>query len=123
VRPISSVAWGPNRLDVFGLGMDSEVFHKGWDGAIWASTWQPLGGVLASSIAAVSRGTNLLDLFGLGEDYSMFHQRWDGKAWSGWQGLGGVFTSPPSVVSNSRRITTVSVESVTLWVAKEIRVP
>lgn len=99
MRPISCVAWSPNRLDLFGLGMDSQAFHKVWNGAAWEGTWQPLGGVFTSSIAVVSRGVNLLDLFGLGTDYSMFHQRWDGKSWSGWEGLGGVFTSPPAVVS------------------------
>jgi hypothetical protein len=102
MRPISCVAWSPNRMDLFGLGMDSQAFHKVWNGTVWEEPWVPLGGVFTSSIAVVSRGTNLLDLFGLGTDYSMFHKRWDGKTWSGWEGMGGVFASPPAVVSMAK---------------------
>src|SRR5882757_9688722 len=88
MRPISCVAWSPNRMDLFGLGMDSQAFHKVWNGTAWEEPWVPLGGVFTSSIAVASRGVNLLDLFGLGADYQMFHKRWDGKAWSGWEGAG-----------------------------------
>jgi hypothetical protein len=38
------VAWGPNRLDVFGLGTDNQMFHKAWNGSAW-SGWEGLGGV------------------------------------------------------------------------------
>jgi hypothetical protein len=28
MRPISCVSWSPNRMDLFGLGMDSQAFHN-----------------------------------------------------------------------------------------------
>ncbi len=41
------VSWGSNRLDVFGLGLDSAMYHKWWDGSNWGPSvtdWQLLGG-------------------------------------------------------------------------------
>src|SRR5258705_13008722 len=46
--PLSAVSWGVNRLDIFGLGMDNQMYHKAWDGAQWqpsVTDWEPLGGV------------------------------------------------------------------------------
>ena len=89
---ISAVAWGTNRLDVFGLGTDNSMYHKAWDGNAWESDWENLGGVFNSPPSAVAWGTNRLDVFGLGTDNSMYHKAWDGNAWeSDWGNLGGVF--------------------------------
>ncbi|KAI1340676.1 hypothetical protein F5Y15DRAFT_48243 [Xylariaceae sp. FL0016] len=36
------VAWGPNRLDTFGLDSSSStMMHNSWDGQSWESTWKP----------------------------------------------------------------------------------
>ncbi|SDH88630.1 Repeat of unknown function, partial [Paraburkholderia steynii] len=93
---VSSVSWGPNRLDIFGLGTDNQMFHKAWARA-WSPSpkdWEPLGGRFNSSPAAVSWGPNRLDIFGLGTDNQMFHKAWAG-AWSpspkDWEPLGGRF--------------------------------
>ena len=32
---ITMANWEPNRLDIFGLGSDNEVYHKAWDGSRW----------------------------------------------------------------------------------------
>lgn len=40
------VAWGPNRLDLFVTGTDSNVYHKWWDGTSWQpapTDWESLG--------------------------------------------------------------------------------
>lgn len=37
-------AWGPNRLDVFGVGADKALYHKAWTGAEWTPGWDDLGG-------------------------------------------------------------------------------
>jgi hypothetical protein len=42
----SVVAWGPGRLDVFAVGMDSAVHHKAYDGS-WKD-FESLGGVVLS---------------------------------------------------------------------------
>jgi hypothetical protein len=33
--PPAVVSWGDNRLDIFGLGNDKQMFHKAWDGTAW----------------------------------------------------------------------------------------
>jgi len=97
---MSAVAsWGPNRLDIFGLGTDNQMFHKAWNGAWHPSPtgWEPLGGVFNSPPAVASWGPNRLDIFGLGTDNQMFHKAWNG-AWhpspTDWEPLGGVFNQP-----------------------------
>jgi hypothetical protein len=92
------VSWGANRLDIFGLGTDNQMYHKAWDGSNWQPSvtgWEALGGVFNSPPSAVSWGANRLDIFGLGTDNQMFHKAWDGSNWqpsaTGWEALGGVF--------------------------------
>jgi hypothetical protein len=101
-----AVSWGPNRLDIFGLGTDNQMYHKAWTGTAWAPSaggWEPLGGVFNSPPSVVAWGPNRLDIFGLGTDNQMYHKAWTGTAWSpagtGWEPLGGVFSSPPAVVA------------------------
>jgi hypothetical protein len=110
------VSWGPNRIDVFGIGTNGAMFHKAFDGGAWrpsASGWESLGGVFASPALAVSPGTGLLDVFGVGSDQSLFHKAWaPGTGWTGWKTLGGVFKSPPVVVSReSRRVDVIGIGS------------
>jgi hypothetical protein len=38
------VAWGPNRLDIFGVGTDKAMDHRAWDGARWSTNWENLHG-------------------------------------------------------------------------------
>jgi hypothetical protein len=98
-------SWGPNRLDVFGLGTDRQMFHKAWDGTRWHPSdlgWEALGGIFITPPSVVSWGAGRLDIFGLGTDRQMFHKAWD-NGWHpspiGWEPLGGVFVSSPSVAS------------------------
>ncbi|MBU2666629.1 matrixin family metalloprotease [Actinoplanes bogorensis] len=102
-RPAAVTAWGPNRLDIFGLGTDRGMFHKAWTGNAWAPSpdgWEGLGGIFTSPPAVTSWGNNRLDIFGLGLGGGMFHKAWTGSAWTpGWEALGGIFTSPPAVTS------------------------
>ena len=49
--PPAVVAWGNNRLDIFGLGIDGAMYYKAWDGAAWRPSpldWERLGGVFTS---------------------------------------------------------------------------
>jgi hypothetical protein len=96
--PPSVAAWGPNRLDVFGLGQDHALWHRWWDGTAWGG-WESLGGILTSPPSVVSWLPNRLDVFGLGQDHALWHRWWDGTAWGGWESLGGVLHSPPAAVS------------------------
>lgn len=43
----SVVSWGENRLDIFGLSFDYELFHQAWTGYGWfpsSTDWEYLGG-------------------------------------------------------------------------------
>jgi hypothetical protein len=97
------VSWGRDRLDVFGIGLDSQMYHKAFDGSKW-SDWEPMGGQLTSPVVVASWGGNRLDVFGAGTDSGMYHQAWDGSSWSGWEPLGGKFSSAPAVVSRASGI-------------------
>jgi len=62
-------------------------------------TWEALGGVMSSPIAAVSWGPSRLDSFYVGTDSQMWHNWWDGNLSGGGEPLGGLFASPPAAVS------------------------
>jgi hypothetical protein len=96
---ISAVAWSANRLDIFGLGTDSQLFHKAWDGA-WKPSpvlWEPQGGICTSAPAAVSWGVNRIDIFLRGADKQMYHKAFDSSRHD-WEPMGGVFASSPAAV-------------------------
>merc|ERR1711939_691882 len=108
----SVASWSLNRLDLFGLGTDNQVYHKFWDakdGSVWrpsARGWEALGGTFTDSPTAVSWGPSRLDLFGLGTDNQVYHKSWDakdGRVWrpsiQNWETLGGTFTDSPTAVS------------------------
>ncbi|SAL87993.1 hypothetical protein AWB67_07514 [Caballeronia terrestris] len=91
---VACVSWGPNRLDIFGVGTDNQMYHKAWNGTCWLPSqreWEPLGGSFRSSPAAVSGERNRLNLIALGTDNQMYHKAWNGHSWlpsqNGWEPL------------------------------------
>ncbi|MFJ9038444.1 Dot/Icm T4SS effector Zinc-dependent metalloprotease LegP [Streptomyces sp. NPDC102406] len=100
------VSWESDRLDVFGIGTDSAMFHKWWDGKTWGpgvKGWESLGGICTSPPTTVSWAHDRLDAFVVGTDSALFHKWWNGSSWGpsvkGWESLGGICTSPPEAVS------------------------
>jgi hypothetical protein len=92
-------SWGPNRLDIFGVGTNRALWHIYWNGSRW-SDWEDLGGQLKSKPAAVSWGPNRIDIFGrCATDNSLCRKVWDGSRWLDWERLGGTLTSGPAVSS------------------------
>ena len=95
-------AWGANRLDIFALGTDDQMYHKAWNGAWFPSAtgWEALGGKFDSAPAVAAWGANRLDIFALGTDDQMYHKAWNG-AWfpsaTGWEALGGKFDPAPMI--------------------------
>ena len=75
------------RLEVFGVGSDSAVYHiwqnapsGGWSG------WSGLGGAVKGPIAVGSNSDGRLEVFVRGSDNALHHD-WQvapGGAWSGW---------------------------------------
>jgi hypothetical protein len=103
---IAVTSWASNHLDIVGVGVDHQMYHKVWDGSSWRpspTSWESLGGALASAPAVASWGSDRLDIFSIGADRQMYHKAWDRSAWSpsptDWESLGGAFTSPPAVAS------------------------
>jgi hypothetical protein len=106
--PPAAVCRSPYQIDVFGLGTDSQMFHKERKGAQWLPSdggWNPLGGAFNSPPAVVWCRINRLDVFALGGDNRMYHKTLDTPGWlpssAGWDLLGGSFNSPPAAVSRS----------------------
>ena len=91
-------SWGPGRLDVFGLGTDSAVWHKYWDGTVWHD-WESLGGLLTSDPAAAAWAEGRCDVVARGTDNALWHKYWDGTVWHDWESLGGQLTSGPGICS------------------------
>ncbi len=98
IRSPKAVAWGPNRLDIFGIGTDSALYHMAWNGSSW-SGWNRLGGILIQEVDAVAWGPNRLDVFGIGTDSALYHMAWNGSSWSGWNRRGGILIDRVSAVS------------------------
>ena len=98
--PPAAVAIGISRLEVFGLGTDYALLHKTYldqqGVGSWSAQWEILGGDLTSTPVVVSTAADRLDIFALGPDQGMLHRRRTGAAWSGWEELGGCFTSARS---------------------------
>ena len=69
-------SWAPGRLDVFGRGTDSALWHKWYEGG-WGD-WESLGGTLTSSPAAVSWGPGRIDVFARGTDSALWHTWYEG---------------------------------------------
>ncbi|KAL8733489.1 MAG: hypothetical protein Q9166_002116 [cf. Caloplaca sp. 2 TL-2023] len=104
---ISTIAWGKNRLDVFGLA-DNNVTHKYWDGYQWgpsAHELELLGNGLATPPVAVTWGVDRLDIFGLDDHNVIKHQYWDGTAWqpstAELENLGGACDPAYSIAANT----------------------
>jgi glucose/arabinose dehydrogenase len=91
-------SWGPGRLDVFVLGLDGAVWHRGRQGAT-AFPWESLGGRFTSAPSAVSWTNGRIDVFGRGLDGAIWTNYWTGTGWAGWYSLGGVLTSGPDSAS------------------------
>ncbi len=96
----AAVAWAANRLDVFALASDGNLYHKWWDGSHWGGPENLGGGNLVNSPAVAAWAANRLDVFAIGNDGNLYHKWWDGSNWGGPENLlGGNLVFSPSAVS------------------------
>jgi hypothetical protein len=95
------VAWGPDRLDVFGTDSNQAALHKAWNGQAWTG-WVPLSSPASSAPAVVSWGPNRLDVFAVRPDSALVHKAWNGKNWSDWESVASHAGSAPAAVSWGR---------------------
>ncbi len=116
---LAAASWGPNRVDVFALGNDLQMFHKALTGNTWYPSptgWEPLGGAFSSPPAVTAWGANRLDIFAVGMDKALYHKAWDGTGYypsaTGWEPLGGYLIGTPSVATwGSNRLDIFSIGS------------
>ncbi len=105
----ATCSWTNNRVDIFGIGSDGQLYHNDWDhGSGWLSPWQllslptgvtPAGGPGASANALQP---NRLDDYIIGTDGNCYHQDYQ-SGWSAWQSLshpaGTTLVGTPSATS------------------------
>jgi Repeat of unknown function (DUF346) len=85
------VSWGPERMDIFGVGSDGQMYHKAWDSGSWSPSetdWEALGtptpddtfnnkiAAAATSIAANELNVFALSAAGPGFFNQMYHKAW-----------------------------------------------
>jgi hypothetical protein len=94
------------RTDLFGLGLDYQMYHKRfWDDLERSdlSPWQPLGGTFTSAPAAIAWTSDRIDIFGIGLDHAMYTKTCVGEQWTNdWLSLGGSFTSAAALVTRGK---------------------
>jgi hypothetical protein len=91
IDPLAAAAWGPRRVDVFGIGRNGNVIQLWWNGR-WH--WSDLGsppsrigrGAISGSLTAASWGDGRYDVFGIGGNGHVVQRWWDGR-WH-WSDLG-----------------------------------
>jgi sialidase-1 len=79
-------AWDVDRMEVFAVFGDGELWDRYWDGESW-HPWESLGGELdpSAGCAASSWGPDRLDVFAHGRDGRTWHRWWDGARWVDWE--------------------------------------
>lgn len=94
-----AVSWGTGRLDVFAVGGDSALWHRGWTSSGGWMPWETLGGQLSTSPGAAAWGPGRVDVFAGGLDGGLWTISWTGSGWTGWMSLGGQLTARPDVAT------------------------
>ncbi len=81
-------AWAVDRMEVFAVFPDGELWDRYWDGTSW-HPWESLRGELdpAETPAASSWGDDRLDVFARGRDGRTWHRWWDGDRWVDWEAI------------------------------------
>ena len=95
---IAVASRGSNRLDIFVVGTNGNLYYKALNGITWLPSqtgYDNLGGPCASAPAVVSRGPNMLDIFVVGTNGTLWHTAWNGTTWEdGYDELGGQIMIP-----------------------------
>ena len=102
--PPAVCSWGPDRLDIFALGLDGSHVAQGLGAGMVPRRrdWEPLGGKFLSppAVASWAAGPDRhLRCRSRRRDVPQGVGRWLVALTDGWESLGGTFSSPPAVVS------------------------
>jgi hypothetical protein len=102
---VFGVSRGPDKLDIFCVGTDLQVYTAAWQAGDtnWRGWW-PIGHFKVApntSVYAVSRSLDYLDIFAVGEDGGIYSAAWQpGFArWHGWWRILGGAVAPNTIVT------------------------
>jgi peptidoglycan/xylan/chitin deacetylase (PgdA/CDA1 family) len=100
----AATASAGGRVDVVVRGADGGLWWKTLQQGTWTG-WRSLGSPAAGisqEPAVAAWGPNRLDVFVRATNGNhLWHRCWNGAGWSGWEDLGGVLTSAPTVASSA----------------------
>lgn len=94
-QQLTAVAVANDKLDVFAIGNDNQIWSAYWEGPSGWHDWYPLPhndkfGPGLRRITTVSRPEiDKTDVFAIGDDNRLWWTWWQGRAWSEWQPLPG----------------------------------
>lgn len=63
------------------------------------TTWESLGGTLASAPAVATWAPDEMQVFAIFGDGQLWNRYWDGAAWHAWESLGGELIGDPAACS------------------------
>jgi hypothetical protein len=98
----AAVTRDPNKLDVFVVGLDGDVWTAAWDhnqaDSEWRGWWS-LGtcGQAVTSVSAAASSAGRIHVFAVRLDGKIFSNQWDGE-WSGWNQVGDIIAQPGAKV-------------------------
>jgi len=93
-------SWGEGgHFEIVARGTDNALWHRYWDWHVGSwSSWESLGGKLASGPGCVSWGHDRVDIVARAEDNTVLHWYWNGSGWYS-DNLGGNITNDPDIAS------------------------
>ncbi len=98
VDGLISVSRGPERIDLFWIGPERQLMHRGWVNGGWLSD-EDLGGDLAAPPTVTSWSEDEMEVFAVFPDGELYNRYWDGEAWHDWESLGGELMGQPAATS------------------------
>merc|ERR1712048_12833 len=100
-----------NNIVVMGVGADSKVWYRVFDGSDNdENTWSCLGGkMLSPRVTAVVDPQGLIHVFGQSRDNAIYEKRQFANGteavWGEWTSLGGILTSTPAAIVDAEGVT------------------
>jgi hypothetical protein len=92
----------PERLDVFVLGTNLEIWHRWREAGQWNEGWQTLGSLWLSPPRAVSRHPGTIDVVAINSGSNLQHATFAEGRWNGWRQTGEeqIAISQPDAVAD-----------------------
>jgi hypothetical protein len=102
----AAVSWGPDRIDLFAV-WNRQVQHLYYQGGVWSSWAENLGGITTDTPAVASCRPGRVDVLVRTADNFMSRRYWQG-GWKDWENIGGqhmtLTSAPVAVATGPNRI-------------------